>query len=189
MSVEDTSKRDPIVHVAGIMAEGQSDYIANMEKQGQKQLVNSTAFPIDCNFSDEQDLLDLGFVLGDKVDDLFREVQLPEGWEKRGSDHAMWSYIYDERGLPRVSIFYKAAFYDRSAHWSLVRDPAVKLVDQAAYDTSIPVPWAKLTIVEIEDVYTHLVERLENKYTPDDVKTKMRELLAHAEGYLSEYHT
>jgi hypothetical protein len=35
------------------------------------------------------------------------------------SDHAMWSYLVDELGRERVSIFYKAAFYDRSAHMSL----------------------------------------------------------------------
>jgi len=47
---------------------------------------------------------------------LFRDVVLPEGWSKRGSDHAMWSYLLDDKGRERASIFYKAAFYDRRAH-------------------------------------------------------------------------
>jgi hypothetical protein len=30
----------------------------------------------------------------------------------------MWSQLVDAEGVPRVAIFYKAAFYDRKAHMS-----------------------------------------------------------------------
>ena len=54
-------------------------------------------------------------VLGDE-DDLFYRVSLPEGWELRAnSDHDMWSTLYGAEGAEIAEIFYKAAFYDRSA--------------------------------------------------------------------------
>ena len=47
---------------------------------------------------------------------------LPEGWKREASYHPMWSHIVDGAGKQRVSIFYKAASYDRKAHMSLVHD-------------------------------------------------------------------
>jgi hypothetical protein len=59
----------------------------------------------------------LGFVFADSVDDLFIQAQLPEGWRKAPGDNAYgyWTYLLDARGCRRAAIFYKAAFYDRSA--------------------------------------------------------------------------
>ncbi len=59
-------------------------------------------------------------MFGDDVDDLFINVVLPDGWQKKPTDHSMWSDLVDERGRKRANIFYKAAFYDRSAHLNLV---------------------------------------------------------------------
>lgn len=113
MNPEDTSKRDPIVHLAGMMG-GASRYITEQESAGQAQLVNSTVLPIELQRPDtDADFEALGFTFGEKVDDLFREATLPEGWTRQGSDHAMWSHIVDDQGRERVAIFYKAAFYDR----------------------------------------------------------------------------
>ena len=58
-----------------------------------------------------------GFVFGEPHSDdpIFCDGKLPVGWDMKPSDHSMWSYIYDEEGRERVSIFYKAAFYDRDA--------------------------------------------------------------------------
>lgn len=103
---EDTSQRDPLLHVLGAMGDGTSSYIEGMEAAGQRQLVASTVLPIEG--SEHQALIDLGFEFGDPVDDLFREATLPEGWSKQGSDHDMWSYIVDADGQRRVSVFYKA---------------------------------------------------------------------------------
>lgn len=58
----------------------------------------------------------LGFKFGSDIDDLFVGVTAPPGWALRPSDHSMWSYIHDGQGRRRGSIFYKAAFYDRSAN-------------------------------------------------------------------------
>jgi hypothetical protein len=81
------------------------------EKAGQIALVKSQHIPIQGSAA----LVELGFQLGDRVDDLFIEATLPEGWTREGSEHAMWSYILDAEGNRRVSVFYKAAFYDRDA--------------------------------------------------------------------------
>lgn len=86
------------------------------ERRGQQEFVNSDVIPAEVNVSDAE-LTALGFVLGDQVegDRLFRYAKLPEGWKRQATDHAMGSYIVDELGRRRVSVFYKAAFYDRSA--------------------------------------------------------------------------
>jgi hypothetical protein len=92
--------------------------IVAQEKRGQQQLVNSTMFPKDGNATDEQ-LVDCGFVLGEDIDDLFRNVTLPNGWAKVGTGHDMHSDLLDEQGNKRGGIFYKAAFYDRRADFTL----------------------------------------------------------------------
>jgi hypothetical protein len=96
--------------------------IERSEREGQAALVaDSTALPIDLHYPDtESDLVALGFTLGSPIDNLFREATLPAGWQKRASDHAMWSYIDDDQGRERVVVFYKAAFYDRRAHMRLI---------------------------------------------------------------------
>ena len=48
-------------------------------------------------------------------DDLFQRAELPAGWSIKRTDHSMWSNLCDDKGRKRASIFYKAAFYDRSA--------------------------------------------------------------------------
>jgi hypothetical protein len=95
--------------------------IERSEKRGQSELVESDVIPSYSSSYGKQNidkgLEALGFVLGKPVagDPLFREATLPKGWKKVGTDHSMWSKIVDETGKERCSIFYKAAFYDRSA--------------------------------------------------------------------------
>jgi hypothetical protein len=116
---EDTSKRPSELHLLGMLSDGQSGYIEDMEAAGQQQLVHSNVIPT--NGPSDEELTALGFQLGEQVqgDMLFRNATLPAGWKKEGSDHAMWSYILDERGRRRVAVFYKAAFYDRDAFMRL----------------------------------------------------------------------
>jgi hypothetical protein len=93
--------------------------IEEMERQGQAQLVTSDRLPTDVK--DRPAFEALGFTFGepDRDDPMFMPATLPEGWKREGSSHAMWSYIADEHGRHRVAIFYKAAFYDRSAFMRL----------------------------------------------------------------------
>jgi hypothetical protein len=95
--------------------------IPSQERQGQAQLLSSTTLPTDTRGRDA-DFEALGFTFGKPVDGdpLFREATLPEGWTREGTDHAMHSVIKDERGIDRVNIFYKAAYYDRRADMSLL---------------------------------------------------------------------
>lgn len=64
-----------------------------------------------------------GVKFGEKVkgDEMFQHIELPAGWKKVPTDHSMWSKLVDDKGRERAAIFYKAAFYDRSAHLSTSR--------------------------------------------------------------------
>lgn len=123
------------------MGPGGSDrYIMETERAGQSQLVHSDRLPTEVQ-SDGGDapFLALGFTFGeaDKGDTLFRPATLPAGWKREGSDHAMWSYIADQHGRHRVAIFYKAAFYDRSAFMSL--ESRYGYLSKVLYDNGQPV--------------------------------------------------
>lgn len=95
--------------------------IERQEAEGQKDFVANQTLPIHFNSGAKEDLELYGLVFGNEVDDLFQQVQLPEGWRKKGTDHSMWSSLLDEQGRARAMLFYRAAFYNRSAHIDLVR--------------------------------------------------------------------
>lgn len=118
--IENTRDRDSLLHLLGMM-DGSGHYITDMEARRQRQLVHSDRLPVKLNRGSDADFIAVGFSFGepDKDDPLFRPATLPDGWSREGSDHSMWSYIVDANGRQRVSIFYKAAFYDRDAFMSL----------------------------------------------------------------------
>lgn len=118
--IENSANRDPLLHLLGAMG-GNDRYIADMESTGQRQLVHSDRLPVKLNGDTDADFEAVGFAFGepDKADPLFRPATLPKGWSREAGDHSMWSYIVDAHGRRRVSIFYKAAFYDRDAFMSL----------------------------------------------------------------------
>jgi len=126
MAIDNTTERmkDPAEKMAflaeGLVTGSASSFIEGQERAGQHQLVNSDRLPADCG--DHAPWLALGFTFGDPdpSDPLFMPATLPPGWKRQATDHAMGSVIVDTLGRKRVSIFYKAAFYDRSAHMSLV---------------------------------------------------------------------
>lgn len=116
----------------GLLA-GTPAAIEASEKLGQIQLVRSTDMPL--NLGEDKEVYEkLGFTFGDPIDTVFQKATLPAGWTRAATDHDMHSNILDERGRKRVAVFYKAAFYDRSASAHLVRrfdagnryDPAKK---------------------------------------------------------------
>lgn len=92
--------------------------IKAQEKAGQIEQSFADTLPIKGTSTPEQraKFEALGFVFGDSADDLFVKATFPKGWKKKVTDHDMWTEIVDERGTKRGGIFYKAAFYDRSAH-------------------------------------------------------------------------
>jgi hypothetical protein len=93
--------------------------IEKQEARGQQNLIRSEILPKKLMHShDSKELIykTLGIVILGEADDLFDKVKLPDGWTKKPTDHNMWSELFDEKGRKRASIFYKAAYYDRSAH-------------------------------------------------------------------------
>lgn len=118
--IENTAGRDPMLHLLGALG-GMDGFIEGMEKQGQQQLVHSDRLPTEVHGGTDEDFIALGFSFGapDAGDAMFRPATLPEGWKREGSEHSMWSYVVDANGRKRVEIFYKAAFYDRSAFMRL----------------------------------------------------------------------
>jgi hypothetical protein len=113
--IENTSKRNPIVHLAaGFPGSGTfANCIEDQEAAGQSQLVNSEMLPRDG--SDGYATVGVT-VVDDSGDDLFVKVTLPAGWSKRPTDHSMLSEVVDDLGRKRIGVFYKSAFYDRKAH-------------------------------------------------------------------------
>lgn len=111
----------------GLALLGSSSPIETMEALGQRRLVSSTQLPIDGTEGDDAAAwAAMGVKLGEKTDDLFRHVELPEGWRLVATDHSMWSDLQDDRGRRRAGVFYKAAFYDRRARVSLERRYSVQ---------------------------------------------------------------
>lgn len=88
--------------------------IVASEKAGQAQFVASATLPVDMRGVTIAELESLGFTFGDESG-LFVAATLPPGWSKKGGTHDMWSYIHDDQGKERASVFYKAAWYDQSA--------------------------------------------------------------------------
>jgi len=115
----------PMVPLAGAIILGAGESILRQEKQGQRSFVNSETLPTDMGryskYNVKEILEDAGIKFLGEVegDPMFQYVELPTGWKKLPTDHSMHSKLVDEKGRERANIFYKAAFYDRSANLSL----------------------------------------------------------------------
>ena len=88
--------------------------VEKQEAHQQHIFTNNCDLPIECDDWDK--LESWGIIKDAETDPLFVSCVLPEGWSKVATDHSMWSNLVDNEGLIRASIFYKGAFYDRSAH-------------------------------------------------------------------------
>jgi hypothetical protein len=114
---------------ANFLAASTPGGIEAQEKRGQLEQANLQTLPIYGTIKNriscregpgpKEAFEKLGFRFGKEIDDCFIECQFPAGWRKEPTDHSMWSHLIDDKGRKRGSIFYKAAFYDRSAHIDL----------------------------------------------------------------------
>ncbi len=96
--------------------------IEAQEARGQMELcANSAKLPREGAERNRAQFEAIGIKFGANADDLFVHVELPDGWRIAPTEHSMWSKLKDVKGRDRASIFYKAAFYDRSAHINLCR--------------------------------------------------------------------
>lgn len=104
---------------------GNPNAILAQEGEGQSSFVNSETLPTDMGRSRDHntrailEAAGVKFVCEVPDDPMFQVVELPAGWQKKATDHSMWSNLVDDKGRVRASIFYKAAFYDRSANMNL----------------------------------------------------------------------
>lgn len=168
--ITDTSKAK---FIYGVSSPG---LIEAMEARGQREVVASTRLPIEG--SDDPALLALGFTFGASDGDLFREAVLPAGWRKVGGDHAMWSYVEDGRGIRRVSVFYKAAWYDRSANMNVL-SVGYMLADMVSEGAEVP--WDQVTSeekVEAVECLRARVKRIQDQLVryndPEDERRMVR---------------
>ncbi|MCR8897263.1 hypothetical protein NWF34_09915 [Gordonia sp. GONU] len=198
--IENTRDRDPLIHLMGSLSEGTSGYIEGMEATGQRQLVASEMLPIKAlpHYRSASDMAGIdgwealesvGIQRGEDYDDLFCHAELPAGWSKRASDHAMWSHIFDERGVKRANVFYKAAFYDRRAHIALVGSPGGDLATDAIYgdeEPALPDTWGVLTAEERAEFAAELADYIrranEHPSIYDDRVPRVRALTALVEA-------
>lgn len=115
--------RDEIIPIPALHGVHQPGAIEAQEAAGGAAMAadDCEVIPVQIMGGVGADLIALGFVLGDvdPNDALFRAATLPPGWKRAGTDHSMNTSIVDELGRKRVGIFYKAAWYDRSAHLSI----------------------------------------------------------------------
>lgn len=95
--------------------------IEAQEAAGQADFVANETLPKDMRKGVREELEKVGVVFGEPVDKLFLAAKLPNGWRKVPTDHSMWSKLVDEKCRTRAMIFYKAAFYDMSAHINLTQ--------------------------------------------------------------------
>lgn len=118
--IENTAKTAKDNPLSTLLTAGGQGGIEAQEARGQEELVNSTSLPTDIRRGGKEILEAAGVVFGEPLrdDPMFCEAKLPQGWKKQATDHSMHSDLIDEKGRKRAGIFYKAAFYDRSAHMS-----------------------------------------------------------------------
>lgn len=147
--IRNTQEMNPLALLLGAMA-NPDGHIEAMEAQGQRELVGSEVLPVEYNGNlpagrprpdgglratkqaineyGRELLTKLGFKVGSVVenDGLFQHVEFPEGWTRKATEHSMWSSVLDASGAVRMSIFYKAAYYDRSAHYHFERAVTIR---------------------------------------------------------------
>lgn len=97
--------------------------IEAQEARGQRALNKAgNLLPRHLLYSHWSDVEAMGIKRVGEHDDLFLSVELPPGWMIQPTDHSMWSNVVDETGKVRLEVFYKAAFYDRNAHFWIKKD-------------------------------------------------------------------
>lgn len=109
----------------------------------------------------------MGIKVIGEYDDLFCSVELPAGWECKGTDHPMWNEVMDEKGRKRISFFYKRAWYDREAFSDYVHRYSFSIMPfddfntDATYQERKFKPW-KLYITDNGKAVKKLCEKIAN---------------------------
>ena len=112
---QNTAAAHPLVQLLNMMDGPQP--VEKQEAQGQQSFVHSDTLPSKMPADARTELESRGVVFGEAVegDPMFCYATLPDGWEKRPTEHSMWNDLVNADGETVAAIFYKAAFYDRDA--------------------------------------------------------------------------
>lgn len=117
--------------------------IERQEAEGQRDLVNASVARLPKDINDHRfrgkDAKEVYALAGIEVigecDDIFLNVKLPAGWKLVPTDYSMWSRLVDEQGRTRASVFFKAAFYNRGAHFGFTSRFRVAEEPEDAYNS------------------------------------------------------
>lgn len=167
-------REDLLANTFEALAVGSDAFVAAQEARGQDKLVHSELLPSE---GDWKALEALGFVKGEQVegDDLFVHASIPEGWVKERTSHSLYTVIKDERGIERVRIGYKAAFYDRWARISVMK-PGVELALFLRFGDEMPkqkpADWDLLTNEERAEAFDYLESQISDAQEARDRREK-----------------
>ncbi|MCC5574552.1 hypothetical protein IMZ11_02715 [Microtetraspora sp. AC03309] len=158
--------RDQIIPIPAAHGVHLPGAIEEQEAEGAAAMQQGTCEVIPAKGASDADLTALGFVLGpiDQRDPLFREARLPAGWKRAATGHSMHTDIVDELGRKRIGIFYKAAWYDRSADLSITS--VYGYLRECLYAGTTPIlddSWAtrEAVLAVLDDIARHEQERVE----------------------------
>lgn len=183
--------------------ESPSRAIENQEKRGQQMVVKYRRLPKStnscsnirpklCDFEFTKVQYEkMGIKIIDKYDDLFWNVQLPDGWEIKATSHSMWNDLLDDKGRKRASFFYKAAFYDRDAFINFDTRYTTCVDHTADYAEVGYESWCKSpTIGHVKDcgeiIYsTAAKDSFDDYRMQDEVEKSIKEEL---ENYMTEHY-
>lgn len=183
--------------------ESPSKAIENQEKRGQKMVVEYRRLPKvtngcsniyikrnDFEFTKAQ-YEKMGIKVIDEYDDLFWNVQLPDGWKIEATSHPLWNDLIDDKGRKRASFFYKAAFYDRDAFINFDTRYTIRVDHTADYAEVGYEAWCKSpTIGYVKDCgeiihSTATKDSFDDFSKQDEVEESTKEEL---ENYMAEHY-
>jgi hypothetical protein len=90
-------------------------------------LIKAVALPVDMGEDDHQILKQCGVKFNGLVegDEIFENVELPDGWSVVESDNPEWFSLDDDNGNSRAVIYYSTSYYKRYAWLRVSRRFAV----------------------------------------------------------------
>lgn len=177
-SPRNTTADSPLERLMSSLPNG----IEAQEAQGGREMANATTLPAEMR-PGRAEFEALGFTFGEPVkgDDLFVHATLPEGWERQAHS-ALWTHIMDERGIRRVVMFYKAAFYDRRASMGLANVGADVVSEYVWGDQALFDPPTDLTDEERVEAVKTAHRYVEESTKRDDLVERAQVVLDHFDG-------
>lgn len=140
--------------VANFLVAATPGGIEAQEAAGQAKLVEAAnLLPGKLSVELKDQLWKLGFrFVSTTSDDLFDTWVFPAGWKIQATNHPIHNDLLDDKGRRRGGMFYKAAFYDRSASLNLARRYRFASHADAAIEGR-----RKVEILDFDDTVLHYI--------------------------------